>query len=222
MKFNVLGLLLIAGLLGTTNASASDKGSVSVSSTYNWSSQTPSLKVNWSLNNSKYLWAVNNSGNRFKLCWRRTNQAGDACWFNKRFYSNAVYGATIPNLASNTNYRVKLEAYGKKKKAFPTSFFRWRVIESKKVKTVKAMSCSGKVSWWNSNSKKGNFDGANCFVYDIPSGLKPFIWNNNYYVGKNSPGHCAVGKWDTANCWIGKPPAGTTAFLYQGNFYYSE
>ena len=209
-------------LIASANSFAANKGSLNVSPDFNWSNKTPAIKTNWSLNHSKHLWGINNSGSRFKLCWRKKSQTGDACWYNKAFYGDAAYGAVLSNLSSNTNYRVKLEAFGKKKNAFPTSFFRWHVIGRKDIRTNKVTACNRVVKWWNNNSKKGSFDGAHCYVYKIPTGLKPFVWNNNYYVKASSPGQCAIGNWDTANCWVGEPPSNTKAFLYSGNFYYSE
>lgn len=82
--------------------------------------------------------------------------------------------------------------------------------------------CAQKIQWFNNTKKVASYDGANCFVYKLPSNVSPFVYDNKYYIKPNSPQVCSLGKWDGANCWLGTAPHNKKAFLYDRNFYYKE
>ncbi|HEV2741192.1 MAG TPA: hypothetical protein VGU66_21715 [Candidatus Elarobacter sp.] len=64
----------------------------------------------------------------------------------------------------------------------------------------------------------GAYDGANCYVRQMPPG--GFVYQNNFYAPAGPGKSCPVGSaWDGANCYFGSAPWGTTAFIYAGNFY---
>jgi hypothetical protein len=76
--------------------------------------------------------------------------------------------------------------------------------------------CTRQVTWWN-GSPQATFDGANCYVTTVPTGLSAFIYQNNYYVTAVQSTICQVGSYDSKNCYVGPLPNG--GFIYNNSFY---
>ncbi|MCY1043253.1 hypothetical protein OV208_18190 [Corallococcus sp. bb12-1] len=82
--------------------------------------------------------------------------------------------------------------------------------------------CTKKVPYWSGGLITPWFDGANCFIKNVPPYGTPFTWANNYYVSPGWNNSCIEGGFDGANCYIMSAPAGTTAFKWGNGFYYAE
>lgn len=67
----------------------------------------------------------------------------------------------------------------------------------------------------------GSFDGANCWVYQVPAGTSGFVWSNNLYVTPYR-NRCPIGWYDGANCaTTSAPPAGYSAYASGNSVYYN-
>lgn len=74
---------------------------------------------------------------------------------------------------------------------------------------------------WLGVSYDAVFDGANCYVANVPpNDGSPFMWDNKYYVTRGPNNVCEYGAFDGANCYLGQPPSGRTGFLWSNAFYY--
>lgn len=68
----------------------------------------------------------------------------------------------------------------------------------------------------------GSFDGANCFVYAVPTGLTGFVYNNNLYTSPYR-NQCPIGWFDGANCATTMaPPAGYAAYAMGASVYWNS
>ena len=212
-----LTILFSQHIYGASSSNA--KGSMSANAVYNWSTKKPNIRVSWNLKNEKYIWVVNKDGYKYRVCWEKKKEGGTLCNNNESLLEDFVTGVNLTNTNFNTEYKVRVEAFGQHR--FWGVLSTWQTIGKVDVKTMKYMSCDGPFQWWD-NSVDPSYDGANCFVAKVPSGFKPFIWNNKYYVEDKTPGSCPVGSWDGANCWLGNAPPGTKAFIWNNKYYYSE
>jgi hypothetical protein len=95
------------------------------------------------------------------------------------------------------------------------------VCGSSFVVTVAGDACPLDASWLGGQVDAW-FDGANCFVANVPTtDGSPFMYANNYYITRGPNNVCEVGWFDGANCYLGSPPSGKTGFLWTNAFYYS-
>ncbi len=81
--------------------------------------------------------------------------------------------------------------------------------------------CGPTVTLWNGNVVSPYWDGSNCQVMQVPSGLTPFVWNNHYYVNAQPGTSCqSPSYFDGANCYImPRPWWQPNYFIYAGNVY---
>ncbi|RUO93104.1 hypothetical protein D7Y11_11525 [Corallococcus sp. AB018] len=81
--------------------------------------------------------------------------------------------------------------------------------------------CAPKVTSHTGAPLTASWDGANCHVMNVPSGLTAFVHNNAYYVNALPGTYCpAPSGWDTANCYILPYPSWSTSyFVWSGNLY---
>lgn len=81
--------------------------------------------------------------------------------------------------------------------------------------------CAPTVYYFTGAQINATWDGANCFVLNVPAGTIPFIYNNGYYTQKLPGTSCPPPSWyDGANCYILSYPAWhPTYFVWSGNLY---
>ena len=78
--------------------------------------------------------------------------------------------------------------------------------------------CTSPITWWNGACVMPRWDGANYYVWYVPSGASAFIYNNSWYIEAIRPGtDCPAGWYDGANCYLMGKPAG--GFVYDNSFY---
>lgn len=154
-------------------------------------------------------------GHTYKLCWKKSNQSGDACNHNKIVDIDAndtgvsIGSSSSWSMSVNTNcstgYHFKLKREGS--------------LTNYQKDYTTAPCCAVKCP------AGGWFDGANCQIGQAPSGTTAFIWGGNYYYTPKPavPGpRCPLqGSWfDSANCFVKPVPAGVQPFIWLNHWYY--
>lgn len=148
------------------------------------------------------------SGENFKLCWKKVSDSGTVC-------SNNKYEIT----AGGPDY-----SWGRQHAQFPTQCgteYKIRVKSFLKYKTVTATSAACNPAY--ACPSGGWFDGANCQIGQAPSGTSAFIYQNSfYYTYSNGATKCPLaGSYDdSANCFVQNVPSGVNAFIYNNHWYY--
>jgi hypothetical protein len=88
-----------------------------------------------------------------------------------------------------------------------------------KVKNATAAQplCTERVPYYDGTYLSAKWDGANCYIKAVPTGVTPFIYNNAYYITADKSNQCLAGTWDTANCYFMPKPTG--GFEWNDAFY---
>jgi hypothetical protein len=155
-----------------------------------------------------------NSGHTYKLCWKRSNQNGDAC-NHKQIVDIDASDSNVSISASTWSMVV----YADCATAYHFKLKREGALTNDEKDHTTSVCCAVKCP------AGGWFDGANCQVGQAPSGTTAFIWDGKYYYTPKpaAPGpRCplAGSSYDGANCFVKPVPAGVEPFIWLNHWYY--